>query len=137
MQIVENENAVLNKNVLIYDCFDDGQKKIATIHIDFSKNAKAISTENDDNWCEWNVWERIECASIEDYFELKKTKKFRREIEQKIKENTVGKGKMRVKILVFPYSDDCKLKEAMKNDMRNIIYRVNNKNIVIDEYVLQ
>ena len=137
MQIVENENAVLNKKVLIYDCFDDGQKKIATIHIDFSKNTKDISTENDDNWCEWNVWERIECASIEDYFELKNNEEIRREIEQKIKENTVSKGKKRVKIVVYSHSNDYKVKEAMKNDIRNSIIRSNNKNIVIDEYELQ
>lgn len=136
MKIRENKDAALNGKVVIFDCFNDENRIIATIHIDFSKNTKDISTENDDNWCEWNVWERIECASIEDYFELKNNEEIRGEIEQKIKENTVGKGKKRVKIVVYSHSNDYKVKEAMKNDIRNSIIRSNNKNIVIDEYEL-
>ena len=136
MKIRENKDAALNGQVVIFDCFNDENRIISTIHIDFSKNTKDISTENDDNWCEWNVWERIECASIEDYFELKNNEEIRGEIEQKIKENTVGKGKKRVKIVVYSHSNDYKVKEAMKNDIRNSIIRSNNKNIVIDEYEL-
>ena len=37
MKIRENKDAALNGKVVIFDCFNDENRIIATIHIDFSK----------------------------------------------------------------------------------------------------
>ena len=138
MIIRENRSAALNEKVLLYDCFNDENRIIATVHIDLSKNMKDVSVENDDNQYSWNVWVRIECYSIKDYFELKSNKEIKKEIEQKIKEYIWGeeRKKIKIKMVVYPHSDDPKVKEAAIKDINNTysVITENDKNIVIDEY---